>query len=105
MTKMTYIEESMSKAMTIAEAKSRFSDCVRSAEGGETVLITRYGKPAAAVVSAKYLAELESLRRKGPARQGLAALIERFSDGEEFAAEAEQVVRERGAPRKTPALR
>ena len=95
----------MSKAMTIAEAKSRFSDCVRSAEGGETVLITRYGKPAAAVVSAKYLAELERLRRKGAARQGLAALIDRFSDGEEFAAEAEQIVRERGAPRKAPLLR
>ena len=95
----------MSKAMTIAQAKSRFSDCVRSAEGGETVLITRYGKPAAAVVSAKYLAELETSRRGGPERRGLAALIERFSDGEEFAAEIEKIVHERGAPRKTPSLR
>jgi prevent-host-death family protein len=105
MTNMSYIEETMSKAMTIAEAKSRFSDCVRSAESGETVLITRYGKPAAAVVSAKYLAALERLRRKGPASQGLAALVGRFPDGEEFAEEVEQIVRERGAPRKTPSLR
>jgi prevent-host-death family protein len=105
MTNMSYIEETMSKAMTIAEAKSRFSDCVRSAESGEIVLITRYGRPAAAVVSAKYLAELERLRRKGPASQGLSALIGRFPDGEEFAAEAEQIVRERGAPRKPPSLR
>lgn len=102
---MTYIEVTMSRAMTIAEAKSRFSDCVRSAEGGETVVITRYGKPAAAVVSARYLAELESLRRRGPAKQGLAALIDRFPDAEEFATEVEQIVHERGAPRKTPTLR
>jgi hypothetical protein len=57
------------------------------------------------VVSARYLAELESLRRMGPARQGLAALVDRFSDGEEFASEVEKIIHERGATRKTPALR
>lgn len=93
----------MSKAMTIAEAKARFSECVKSAEGGETVLITRYGHPAAAVVSAKYLAELE-MGRKGPAQRGLAALVGRFPDGAELAEEVERTVRGRGAPRKGPKL-
>jgi len=95
----------MFKAMTITEARTRFSDCVRAAEDGEAVLITRHGKPAAAVVSVSYLAELESLRRTEPGRQGLAALIDQFLDGEEFAAEAEQVSRERGALLETSLLR
>jgi prevent-host-death family protein len=94
----------MSKAMTIAEAKAHFSECVKSAESGETVLITRYGRAAAAVVSAKYLAELEAGGRKGPAQRGLAALVGRFPDGAELASEVEQTVRARGAPRKSPNL-
>ncbi|MCK6587355.1 MAG: type II toxin-antitoxin system prevent-host-death family antitoxin [Polyangiaceae bacterium] len=95
----------MSKAMTIAEAKAHFSECVKSAEGGETVLITRYGRAAAAVVSAKYLAELEAERRKVPAQQGLAALVGRFPDGAELTSEVDRIVRDRSAPRKTPRLR
>ena len=94
----------MSKAMTIAEAKAHFSECVKSAEGGETVLITRYGRAAAAVVSAKYLAELETERRKGPAQQGLAALVGRFPDGEELSTELERSARDRGPARKSPKL-
>lgn len=94
----------MSKAMTVAEAKARFSECVKAAEDGETVLITRYGRPAAAVVSARYLADLQAAGRKGPAQQGLAALVGRFPDGEELAAEVERTVRRRGAPRKSPKL-
>lgn len=94
----------MSRAMTVAEAKAHFSQCVKSAEGGETVLITRYGRAAAAVVSAKYLAELEASGRKGPAQRGLAALVGLFADGDELASEVEQTVRRRGATRKTPNL-
>jgi prevent-host-death family protein len=106
MTNMTYTRSTpMSKAMTIAEAKAHFSECVKSAEGGETVLITRYGRAAAAVVSAKYLAELEASMRKGPAQQGLAALVGRFPDGAELTSEVDRIVRARGAPRKTPRLR
>ena len=85
----------MVKAMTIAKARVRFSDCVRSAESGEIVVVTRYGKPVAAMISAKYLAELEGARRQGLASQGLAGLVDRFSDGGEFAAEVEQIVLER----------
>ena len=88
---------SKAKAMTIAEANAQFSDCVKSAEAGEPVLITRYGRPAAAVVSAKYLVELESERRSGPAQRGLAALVGRFSDGEDLVTELERTSRERGA--------
>ncbi len=94
----------MSKAMTIAEAKAHFSECVKSAEDGETVVITRYGKAAAAVVSAKYLADLESSAGRTAGRRGLIALVGRFPDGEELTKELEETVRHRGAPRKAPKL-
>lgn len=92
----------MSKAMTIAEAKAHFSECVKSAEGGETVLITRYGRAAAVVVSAKYLADLEARASQKSAQLGLAALVGRFPDGEELSSQLERTVHERGAPRKAP---
>ena len=41
----------MEKVLSIVEAKSQFSDCVRTAEGGSPVVITRHGKPVVAVVS------------------------------------------------------
>lgn len=94
----------MPKAMTIAEAKAHFSECVKSAEGGETVLITRYGRTAAAVVSAKYLTDLETAASRKAAPQGLGALVGRFADGDELVSELEQAVRARGAPRKAPRL-
>lgn len=94
----------MSKAMTIAEAKAHFSQCVKSAEDGETVVITRYGRAAAAVVSAKYLAELEAAGSKGPGQRGLAALVGRFPDGAELASDVERAASHRTAPRKTPNL-
>ena len=40
----------MSIEMSVAEAKARFSECVRDAEGGQQVVITRHGKPVALVV-------------------------------------------------------
>lgn len=50
----------MSKRVSVAEAKSQLSSCIREAEAGHPVLITRHGKPVVAIVSA---AELDHLRR------------------------------------------
>ncbi len=42
----------MRRTLTAADAKNRFADALRQAEGGDVVLITRYGRPVAALVEA-----------------------------------------------------
>lgn len=63
----------MSKIKSVAEAKTSFAECIRSAEQGEPVTITRHGKPVAAIVRAKDLEQLMRLRAAGP-QAGLASL-------------------------------
>lgn len=63
----------MASTVSAVEAKARFSDCVRRAEQGETVLITRHGKAVAALVAARDVERLDRLRAAGPAA-GLAGL-------------------------------
>lgn len=73
----------MFKNMSIAEAKAHLSVCVREAEQGEFVLITRHGKPVAALVGATHLQQLERLRRAGP-QGGLASLAGGWDGAEEL---------------------
>ena len=63
----------MTKALSIAEAKARFSHCVRAAELGEPIVITRHGRRVVALVPAKELDHLARLRALGP-EGGLAGL-------------------------------
>jgi len=63
----------MTRKLSLAAAKSHFSECVRNAESGDAVLITRHGKPVVALVSAEDLGSLERLRAAGP-QAGLAGL-------------------------------
>ena len=63
----------MSKNISIAEATAHLSVCIREAEQGEPILITRHGKPVAALVAAVHLEQLERLRKAGP-QHGLASL-------------------------------
>lgn len=63
----------MVRTLSIAEAKARFAECLRTAEQGRSVLITRHGKPVAALVSAADLDQFERLRAAGP-EAGLAAI-------------------------------
>ena len=37
----------MSRELPIGQAKARFAECVRRAEHGETVVLTRHGRPVA----------------------------------------------------------
>jgi prevent-host-death family protein len=61
------------KALSVAEAKATLSDAIRGVETGTPVLITRHGKPVAALVRAEDLSTLERLRSAGP-QQGLASV-------------------------------
>jgi prevent-host-death family protein len=61
------------KALSVAQVKATLSDTIREVEGGSTVLITRHGRPVAALVHAADVAALERLRASGPAG-GLASI-------------------------------
>lgn len=61
------------KCVSIVEMKVHFSDWVRVAEGGKTVVVTRHNRPVAALVSVRDLELLERLHAAGP-DLGLAGL-------------------------------
>jgi len=67
------------RTFSVAEAKAHFSDCVRAAEGGRSVVITRRGKPVAALVPADRLQQIERLMAAGP-EAGLAGLTKTWSE-------------------------
>lgn len=63
------------KALSVAEAKASLSEAIRDVEGGGTVLITRHGKPVAALVKA------EDLERMLPSTMGLSRSPPRHAVG------------------------
>ncbi len=63
----------MATTVSAAKAKAEFAECMRKAEAGDPVVITRHGKAVVALVRADRLQELERLRSAGPAA-GLAGL-------------------------------
>jgi prevent-host-death family protein len=73
----------MPRNMSIAEAKAHLSVCIREAEQGESILITRHGKPVAALVAATHLEQFERLRIAGP-QSGLASLAGGWDGSEEL---------------------
>ena len=62
----------MARRVSAVQAKTQLADCLRKAEAGEPVIITRHGKPVAALVAVDRVA----FARPGdtPAGAGLAAL-------------------------------
>lgn len=74
----------MTRSVPLAEAKAKLSECIRDAERGESVVITRYGKPVAALVGAEELSRLERLRAAGP-MAGLAGLAGGWTDSDDLA--------------------
>ena len=73
----------MTRTLTTAEAKARFSEAIREAEDGNPVLITRHGKPVAALIRAEDLDQLQRLRAAGP-EGGLASVAGGWEDSEEL---------------------
>lgn len=74
----------MRRDFSVAEAKAHFSDCVRSAENGDSVVIKRHGKPVVAIVRAEDMEQLERLRAAGP-EGGLASIAGGWEGSEELA--------------------
>lgn len=92
----------MPKAVSVAEAKARFSDCIRAAELGEPIVITRHGRKVAALVPASELEHLERLRALGP-EAGLAGLAGGWKGSEAL---ADLIARSpRSKSRRVPRLR
>lgn len=56
----------MARRLSAAQAKSQLADCLRKAENGEAVIITRHGKPVAALVGMDRVA----LSRRKDTRNG-----------------------------------
>lgn len=76
----------------IAEAKRRFSELVsRGAYAHEHIVITRRGKPMAALIGLDDLSRLENLERS----RGLASLFDDWEDAAEVAEVAEEAYRQR----------
>lgn len=73
----------MATTVSAAKAKAEFADCIRKAEAGHPVVITRHGKAVVALVSADRLQQLERLRSAGPAA-GLAGLAGGWRDSEDL---------------------
>lgn len=74
----------MIKTLTTAEAKARFSEAVREAEDGSPIVITRHGRPVAALVRAEDVETLERLRAAGP-EGGLASVAGGWEGSDELA--------------------
>ena len=74
----------MMKRLSVAEAKATFSERIRDVESGEPILITRHGRPVAALVRAEDAEQLERLRASGPGG-GLASLAGGWEDSDDLA--------------------
>ena len=72
----------MDRNISLAEAKATFSECIRRVEAGSPVVITRHGKPVAALVRPGDLEHLERLRK---AEGGLVSIAGGWEDSEELA--------------------
>lgn len=91
----------MRETVSVADAKSRFAEFVRKAETGEVVVLSRHGRPVAALVSAGDVDRIERLRAAGP-EKGLASLAGGWKGSEEL---ADLVAgRRRSRPRRTASL-
>lgn len=89
------------KTRTLADAKAHFAQCLREAERGDSVLLTRHGRPVAAIVSIDLLEDLERLQAAGP-EGGLVSLAGGWEGSEEVAEKALEY--DRSAGRATPEL-
>jgi prevent-host-death family protein len=91
----------METNISVAEAKAKFSECIRKVEAGNAVLITRHGRPVAALVSPGDLEHLARLRKAGP-EKGLAGIAGGWENSEELASILDASPRQ--GQRKTPDL-
>ncbi len=82
------------RTMTAANAKTHFADCLRAAEAGAPTLITRHGRPVAALVSADDLKTDQRVRAGGP-MEGLAGRTGAWEGSDDLVESIMKVVGER----------
>lgn len=92
----------MPRTLSAARVKAEFAECVRKAEAGEAVVITRHGRAVAALVPADRLKQLERLRAAGP-EAGLAGLAGGWKGSDQLVATLAAARRSR--PRRLPKRR
>jgi prevent-host-death family protein len=93
----------MSVTMNAATAKAHFAECLRSVEQGEAIVVTRHGRPVAAIVASEEWESLQRLRASGP-QGGLASLVRAFDDAEDFVEALSMLEQERSGSRSLPEL-
>jgi prevent-host-death family protein len=98
---MTQIYRTTPERTSIAEAKAHLAEYLRRAEGGEPIVLTRHGRPIAALVPIELLEQLDRLRAAGP-EAGLASVAGGWEGSEEVAERAVAYGRTTG--RRTPKL-
>ena len=91
----------MATTVSAAKAKAQFAECMRKAEAGDPVVITRHGKAVVALVRADRLEQLERLRSAGP-EAGLASVAGGWRGSQELANIVE--ASRRSKPRRVPRL-
>ena len=74
----------LKKTLSVAEVKATLSEHIRRVERGEPILVTRHGKPVAALVRPEDLETLERLRAAGP-QSGLASVAGGWEGSEDLA--------------------
>ena len=79
----------MAKNISITRAKAQFAACISEVEQGESILITRHGKPVAALVQAVEYEQFERLHQTR-AEQGLASVAGGWEGSEEWVQEVER---------------
>lgn len=79
----------MGKNLSVSEAKATFSECIREVEAGSSVIITRHGRPVAALVRPDDLEQLDRLRKAGP-EGGLASIAGGWKGSEELVRSLEE---------------
>jgi len=89
------------RIISVARAKATLSDAIREVEAGGTIVITRYGRPVAALVRAEDLRAIERLGSAGP-ETGLVSVAGGWEGSEEIV-EAIEAMPWRGC-RRVPTL-
>ncbi len=95
------VRTARARSRTIVDAKAHFSECLREAESGSPVVLTRHGRAVAALVSIDLLTQLERLEAAGP-EAGLYGLVGGWEGSDEVAEKAVEYGRR--SSRQTPDL-
>lgn len=102
MTFLTYTRGgNVRETVSVAEAKAKFAEYVRRAETGDVVVLSRHGKPVAALVGTEDIDRLVRLRAAGPGK-GLVSIAGGWKGSEDLVAHVER--KKRSRPRRLAPL-